>query len=158
MYCLEEYFGLPQDIEWAMDRSGRIVILQSRQLNVDLFCVLENKAEAGRIDLEQPGHPALLHGGITASRGKASGLAYVLDSGHNLADIPEGAILIAAQTSPRYVPILGRIQAIVTNVGSVTGHMASVAREFGVPALVERATPLPKFPTVRKSPWTQQTG
>ncbi len=143
---LEEYFGLPQDIEWAMDRSGRIVILQSRQLNVDLFCVLENKAEAGRIDLEQPGHPVLLHGGITASRGKASGLAYVLDSGHNLADIPEDAILIAAQTSPRYVPILGRIQAIVTNVGSVTGHMASVAREFGVPALVETGDATSKIP------------
>src|SRR5208337_3914422 len=133
---LEEYFGLPQDIEWAMDRSGRIVILQSRQLNVDLFCVLEKKVEAGRIDLELPGHPLLLHGGITASRGKASGFAYVLDSDHNLVNIPEGAILIAAQTSPRYVSILGRVQAIVTNVGSVTGHMASVAREFGVPTLV----------------------
>ena len=49
---LEEYFGLPQDIEWAMDRSGRIVILQSRQLNVDLFCVLEERKKATGIDLE----------------------------------------------------------------------------------------------------------
>ncbi|MGA2401356.1 MAG: PEP/pyruvate-binding domain-containing protein, partial [Syntrophobacteraceae bacterium] len=133
---LEEHFGLPQDVEWAMDKSGRIVILQSRQLNVDLFCPLDKKKETLEINLELTGHSVLLRGGTTASRGKASGFAYVLDSDHNLVNIPEGAILIAAQTSPRYVSILGRVQAIVTNVGSVTGHMASVAREFGVPALV----------------------
>jgi pyruvate,water dikinase len=143
---LEEYFGLPQDIEWALDRSGRIVILQSRQLNVDLFCVLDKKEEAGRIDLDLPGHPVLLRGGTTASRGKASGLAYVLDSDHHLVNIPEGAILIAPQTSPRYVSILGRVQAIVTNVGSVTGHMASVAREFGLPTLVETGNATLKIP------------
>jgi pyruvate,water dikinase len=31
---------------------------------------------------------------------------------------------------------MGKIQAIVTDVGTVTGHMASVAREFRIPALV----------------------
>jgi len=44
--------------------------------------------------------------------------------------------LIAHQTSPRYVPIMGRAKAIVTDVGSVAGHMASVAREFQIPTLV----------------------
>ncbi len=73
---------------------------------------------------------------MTASRGKASGLAYVLASDHNLLNIPQDSILVAPQTSPRYVAILGRVQAIVTDVGSVTGHMASVAREFSVPTLV----------------------
>lgn len=40
------------------------------------------------------------------------------------------------------MPIIGRVKAIVTDVGSVTGHMASVAREFQIPTLVgtERAT------------------
>ncbi|MCE5334025.1 MAG: hypothetical protein LLG06_05500 [Desulfobacteraceae bacterium] len=134
---LEEHFGVPQDVEWAMDGSGKITILQSRQLNVDLFCALERKTceEPDRKTI--PGNPVLLRGGTTASRGKASGFAYVLNSDHNLLSVPEGAILVAAQTSPRYVSILGRVQAIITNVGSVTGHMASVAREFGVPTLVE---------------------
>jgi len=49
---------------------------------------------------------------------------------------------VARQTSPTYVPVMDRIRAIITEVGSVTGHMASVAREFGVPTLVglENAT------------------
>ncbi len=133
---LEEHFGLAQDVEWALDRDGKIVILQSRQLNVDSSCVPDAKEKAGRADVEFPEHEILLRGGTTASRGKASGSAYLLDSSRSLVDIPEGAILIAPQTSPRYVAILGRVQAIVTDVGSVTGHMATVAREFGVPTLV----------------------
>ncbi len=134
---LEEHFGLPQDIEWAMAPNGKMVILQSRQLNVDLFCMLDRRNDSEPALIHFPGHPVMLHAGTTASRGKASGFAYVLNSDHNLLSVPEGAILVAAQTSPRYVSILGRVQAIVTDVGSVTGHMASVAREFGVPTLVE---------------------
>ncbi|MEW6186240.1 MAG: PEP-utilizing enzyme, partial [Thermodesulfobacteriota bacterium] len=80
--------------------------------------------------------PVLLRGGASASVGVASGMAYVLKSDHNLLNIPEGSILIAPQTSPRYVPVIGRVRAIVTDVGSVTGHMASVAREFRIPTLV----------------------
>ena len=50
--------------------------------------------------------------------------------------IPEGVVVVARQTSPRYVPLMGRIRAFITDVGSVTGHMASVAREFRIPTLV----------------------
>ena len=136
---LEKHFGLPQDIEWGRDGNGRIVILQSRQLNFGPGSVPEERENGVGAEQGLPGSEVLLRGGITASRGKAAGPAYVLDSDHKLVNIPEGAILIAAQTSPRYVSILGHIQAIVTDVGSVTGHMASVAREFGVPALVGTA-------------------
>ncbi|HOV86919.1 MAG TPA: PEP/pyruvate-binding domain-containing protein [Syntrophobacteraceae bacterium] len=137
---LEEHYGQPLDIEWALDSSNRIVLLQSRPLNVDLKTVRGDVPTLGS-DLESlrrkfPDNPILLHQGVTASRGKASGIAYVLTSDHNLLNIPVGSILIAKQTSPRYVSILGRVQAIVTDVGSITGHMASVAREFGVPTLV----------------------
>jgi pyruvate, water dikinase len=137
---LEEHYGVPLDIEWAMDRNGKLVLLQARPLNLDMMTSQSDSPESGR-DIEAlkeryPEHPILLQSGVTASRGKASGLAYVLTSEHNLLNIPESSILIAKQTSPRYVAILGRVQAIVTDVGSVTGHMASVAREFGVPTLV----------------------
>ncbi len=135
---LEDHFGQPQDVEWAMDGEGRIVIVQSRPLNLDLASIRETgpPAPAGT-EAQLPQNPVILQGGTTASRGKASGHAYVLLSEHNLPSVPEGAILIARQTSPRYAALLGRVQAIVTDVGSVTGHMASVAREFGVPTLVE---------------------
>ncbi len=137
---MEEHYGIPLDIEWALDRNDRLILLQGRSLNLDLTTPGKGGAPKERdtdeLQSKYPGHPILLRGGMTASRGKASGLAYVLTSDHNLLNIPEGSILIAPQTSPRYVAILGRVQAIVTDVGSVTGHMASVAREFAVPTLV----------------------
>ncbi|NTW34570.1 MAG: pyruvate, phosphate dikinase [Syntrophobacteraceae bacterium] len=138
--ALEEHYRVPLDIEWALDARDRLVLLQARPLNLDLTTIRKDEGDTDKdvnaLKAEFPDHPVMLKGGMTASRGKASGLAYVLTSDHNLLNIPEGSILIAPQTSPRYVAILGRVQAIVTDVGSVTGHMASVAREFSIPTLV----------------------
>jgi pyruvate,water dikinase len=138
--ALEEHYGTPLDIEWALDHNRHPVLLQARPLNIDLSAATaEASADANAaVDalIASGGVELLLRGGVTASRGKACGLSYVLVSDHNLQGVPEDCILITRQTSPRLVPILRRVQAIVTDVGSVTGHMASVAREFGVPTLV----------------------
>lgn len=138
--ALEEHYGVPLDIEWAMRRNGRLILLQARPLNLDLTAAHAEPPKQGgdfsALQQEFPGNPLLLQGGMTASRGKACGLAYVLTSDHNLLNIPEDSILVTPETSPRYVAILGRVQAIITDVGSVTGHMASVAREFNIPTLV----------------------
>lgn len=42
---------------------------------------------------------------------------------------------------------MGRIQAMITDVGSITGHMASVAREFRIPTLVGTGTGTRTIPT-----------
>ncbi|MBG0775523.1 MAG: pyruvate, phosphate dikinase [Desulfovibrionaceae bacterium] len=155
---LEDHYGFPLDIEWAMDGDNRIFVLQARPLQMrpaEMRPVEPHSAEMsqGEKPAESgPGPqapkaadaapscgaacPALLSAGSTACRGKAYGPAYVLTSDHNLCNIPEGSILVVPQTSPRLVTVLGRVKAIVTDVGSATGHLASVAREFGVPTLV----------------------
>jgi pyruvate,water dikinase len=40
-------------------------------------------------------------------------------------------------TSPRLASILRRVSAIITNLGSSAGHLATVAREYGVPMIVD---------------------
>ncbi|MBI5585615.1 MAG: pyruvate, phosphate dikinase [Deltaproteobacteria bacterium] len=132
-FKLEDHYRIPLDIEWAMDQRGKIFVLQARPLGFTLPA--GSPAEAAST-AEIVGYPVVLQGGAAAAYGVASGLAYVLKSDHNLQNVPEGAILIAPQTSPRYVPIIRRVRGIITDVGSVTGHMASVAREFQVPTLV----------------------
>lgn len=134
---LEKHYGVPLDIEWAIDQEDKLYILQARPLK---FAGEAVSQPAEGSEKEFANHPILLKGGASASDGVASGLAYVITSDHNLLNIPEGSILIAPQTSPRYVSIIGRVQAIVTDVGSVTGHMASVAREFHIPTLVGTGT------------------
>jgi len=138
-FKLEDHYQTPLDIEWAIDDQGRLYVLQARPLG---FLEGERPAKGPAVEEAVAGVPILLKGGATASSGVAAGKAYVLKSDHQLLGIPGGSILIAPQTSPRYVPIIGRVKAIVTDVGSPTGHMASVAREFRIPALVgtEKAT------------------
>jgi pyruvate, water dikinase len=44
-------------------------------------------------------------------------------------------VLVARQAAPRFVNLMTRAAAIVTEEGSVTGHMASLAREYRVPTV-----------------------
>jgi pyruvate,water dikinase len=127
---LEEHYGMPQDVEWALDGEGRLFIIQARPL------ARAEGVERGDSCHYVPGRVPLLAGGQSAALGVACGPAFVVDSDRPLTDMPAGAILVARQTSPAYVAAMGTAAGIVTNVGSATGHMASVAREFGIPTLV----------------------
>lgn len=126
---LEEHFGGPQDVEWALEEARGLVILQARPL-VTLF------REAVAAPPEEDPRPALLSGGLTASPGLGSGPVVLVRSDEDLAAFPEGAVLVAHHSSPAFSRAMGRCAAIVTDVGSPIGHMASLAREFDVPAIV----------------------
>ena len=45
-------------------------------------------------------------------------------------------MLVAPRSSPRFVRLMAKASAIVTDFGGVTGHMAALTREFHVPALL----------------------
>ncbi len=128
---LEAHFGAPQDVEWALDGAGRLYLLQTRPLGV----VLGDRAEAKpTIDFSK--HPVRLQGGRPACPGMAAGTVFLAD-GKDLAALPEDAILVARTASPDYAALVGRVRGIITDVGSVASHLASVAREFRVPALFD---------------------
>ena len=133
---LEEHYAHALDIEWVIDHDDRLYILQARPLKRSPRFDSEPAAAETRPDLTPIAQPVLLKGGQTACDGAAAGYAYVIESDHTLHHIPEGVVVVARQTSPRYVPLMGRVRAFITDVGSVTGHMASVAREFRIPTLV----------------------
>jgi len=126
----ESYFGVAQDLEWAVDESQTVHLLQCRPLQPAERPTNAEQIPAGLTDARP-----LVCGGISANPGVASGRVFTIKEEADVQRFPEGAVLVTAQALPRWAILLGHAAAIVTAQGSVAGHLASVARESGVPAL-----------------------
>lgn len=129
---LETHCGCPHDVEWVKDRENQLYVVQSRHLSFAADRVRLCMELAGAVS----GAEVLLEGRV-GSLGVAAGPVFRLRDEANLAEVPPGVVLVAPRTTPQLAPVLPRIAAIVTDVGSATGHLALVAREYGVPALVD---------------------
>ena len=128
---LEKHYSHPQDIEWALDGDGRLLLLQSRPLKVGSAEYEKRSVPAASR------YPVLLKGGAVACPGVGCGPAFCVNSEEDLMAFPEGAVLVARHSSPKFVLAMGKARAIITDVGGVAGHMASLAREFAVPTILD---------------------
>jgi pyruvate,water dikinase len=135
---LEKHFVIPQDLEWAMGADRRILLVQSRPLRL--------AAASSRNPQPHPGTTLLLAGGETGCFGVGSGPAVLVSEDSEIDAFPEGGVLVARRSSPRFIRLMSKTRAIVTDVGSTTGHMASLARELGVPTLLNTKTATGSLP------------
>lgn len=120
---IEGHYGSPQDIEWAY-HGDELAIVQSRPITTI--------AEGGTTEAE---HLPLLSG-LGVGSEVAFGAVRVLSSPRDGDQFEDGEILVAAMTSPDWVPVMRRAAGLVTDAGGSTCHAAIVARELGVPAIV----------------------
>lgn len=120
----EQLAGGPVEIEWAMDDGG-FKLLQSRPLHVEPTIVPDE------IWLRHPaihGHPA----GI----GWGSGRAVVVNCECEIERVRPGDILVTKVAGPALSHILPRVAGVVAELGGSTSHMASLARERGIPMVL----------------------
>jgi len=128
---LEESFGAPQDVEWALDGLGQLQLLQCRPLPL-----ADDRPRSPRSpDDADDVADVVLRGGNTVSRGVASGEVHVVRNDADAAACPDGAVLALVQPAPERALLLNRAVAIVAELGGAAGHLASVAREYGIPAI-----------------------
>jgi pyruvate, water dikinase len=120
----EDALGMPVEIEWALDETG-FKLLQARPLHVGKPHVPDE------IWLKHPGlngHPA----GI----GWGTGRAVVVNCECELTRVAPGDILITRVAGPALSRILPRVAGVVAELGGSTSHLASLARERGIPMVL----------------------
>ena len=80
--------------------------------------------------------------GLCVSAGYAEGPVIVMRDPSEFQRLKRGAILVAPATDPSWTPLFTLASGLVVEVGGLLSHAATVAREYGLPALanVKNAT------------------
>jgi pyruvate,water dikinase len=84
------------------------------------------------------GEPGVLTG-VAASRGVVTGVARVILSPSDAGRLQPGEILVTRATDPGWTPAFSVIGGAVLEMGGLLSHGAIVAREYGLPAVVNVA-------------------
>ncbi len=121
---LEQAAGAALDIEWAVDRQGQPVVLQTRPLT--------SGGQQGSAEW-QAQSPSLGQG-IVASGGRATGRVRLVKSRNEFSQPPqEPLVLVMPQGFADAANLLGLVAAVLVELGSPADHLACVAREHGTP-------------------------
>ena len=136
----EDVIDGPAEIEWSLDDTG-FKMLQARPLHVE-----EETADVDEVWAQKPrlrGHPA----GI----GWGSGRACIVNCECEISRIGPGDVLVTKVAGPALSQMLSQVSAVVAELGGSTSHLASLARERGIPmvlGVLDATTLIPDGSTV----------
>ena len=124
MLRAEALCGAPVEIEWALDEAG-VKLLQARPLHLGQAQVPDE------IWLE---HPRL--NGQPCGAGWGTGRACVVSCECELERLAPGDVLVTAAAGPALSDVLHQVAGVVAELGGSTSHLASLARERGIPMVL----------------------
>jgi len=128
---IHTHYYFPHDIEWAIEK-GKIYILQTRP--VTTLQKTEDRMQKAEKESSVVKEPILK--GQPASPGMGTGLVKIIFSAKEINKVKKGDVLVTRMTTPDFVPVMKRVNAIVTDEGGQTSHAAIVSRELGIPCVV----------------------
>jgi pyruvate, water dikinase len=140
---LENHFGHAQDVEWCLTHDNRLYLLQTRPYYAEPVRQTTGRPECA---FETVDNAVLLSGGQTAAGGIAAGKTVAIRENGDLAKVTDGSVLVTFHIPPEFAVLVNRLHAVVAESGSSAGHFASVAREFGIPTLVNAPDALTALP------------
>ena len=143
----------PDDLFWLLESEVAAAVRGERDAETAHAAVARRKAEAARLaETELPEvftvpvtptpktAPAAgnVLQGMPVSAGQASGPARVVLSAEAAmeTDLEPGEVLVAPFTDAPWTPLFVPAAAVVVETGGILSHAATVAREFGIPAVV----------------------
>lgn len=132
---IEDHYGRPMDIEWAKDGvDGQLYMLQARPETV------QSRSGNTLLRYHLKTRSRVLVEGRSIGQRIGSGRARIINNPGEMGLLQDGEILIADMTDPDWEPVMKRASGIVTNRGGRTCHAAIIARELGIPAVVDAVT------------------
>jgi len=114
----------PAEIEWVLDDAG-FKLVQVRPLTV------ETPAVPDEIWLKKPGIR-----GHASGIGWGAGRACVVTCECELGRVAPGDVLVTKVAGPALAQVLPRVSGVVAELGGSTSHLASLARERGIPMVL----------------------
>jgi pyruvate,water dikinase len=123
--AIESVLGAPVEVEWALDGDG-FHILQARPLRFQAPATGDGGEWRGKSRLT--GHPSGL--------GRAAGRACVVGREEDLTRVGLGDILVTRVAGPALAAVLPRVAGVVAELGGSTSHLAALARERSIPAVL----------------------
>ncbi|HQX14305.1 MAG TPA: phosphoenolpyruvate synthase [Nitrosomonas sp.] len=128
---IEQHYGRPMDIEWALDgQDEQLYIVQARPETV------ESRATSIMERFKLKDKSVVLAEGRAIGSKIGQGTARLIRGIDQMHEVKPGDVLVTDMTDPDWEPIMKRASAIVTNRGGRTCHAAIIAREMGIPAVV----------------------
>lgn len=132
---IQEHYGKPMDIEWALDEDdGKLYIVQARAETVQSRKDV-NIIESYHLLEEGP----VLTKGTSVGNKIGAGTANRIMTIEEAAKFKDGDVLVTEMTDPDWVEVMRRASAVVTDKGGRTCHAAIVSRELGIPCVVGTA-------------------
>jgi pyruvate,water dikinase len=137
---LSESFSILQG-EW--DGRGLEILVAERKIRRKEFEAL-SPPDLIIDELPKFAEPAILSvdkalTGLAVAAGKASGMAKLIYHPGEGEQLQAGDVLVAPSTDPGWTPLFLKASAIVMESGGSISHGAIVAREYGIPAVVNIA-------------------
>lgn len=117
--------------ELVADRKTRLANLDAETAPDTL---VENRPAYARAEVPFDASCAL--SGLGVAAGIATGPACLIADPRHAERLAAGDVLVAPSTDPAWTPLFLRATALVTETGGFISHGAIVAREYGIPAVV----------------------
>jgi phosphohistidine swiveling domain-containing protein len=133
-------------LEGKLDGTGLAARVEDRRIQFDAWMtetpadvILEDAGkvfipEAAKESIRMEGQDCFI--GVAVGSGCATGKARLLRSPEEGVRLGNGDILVVPSTDPAWTPLFLRAGGLVMETGGYLSHGAIVAREFGIPAVV----------------------
>lgn len=132
---LEKHYFYPQDIEWSIE-GGKLYIIETRPFMLKENRPIETPQTSPKLFSQSHSVSTLLIG-EPGSPGIGVGPIKIVNKISEVNSFLPGEVFVAKSTSAMHEPAMRRASAIIVEEGGRSSHTTYMARQFGVPAVIE---------------------